>query len=358
MRSSFALCLEVLVAAVALISFTAAADTFAVFKSMDRGQTWSRADAGMPERSRINAFGSVDGTLLAGTDSGIFTTTHEALSWQRTQGAAMSSGRITSFATLGQRVFAGTDGKGLLASSDRGGSWVAEPSFPSTKVRCLLTHGGEIYAGTDSNGVFASKDAGQRWIHISAGLPSQAQIFALSAVRGRLFAGLYSQGLYAWDEVKESWGKIGAVTPLALTSVQDALIVGHNPGGIDASEDGGVSWSKGEASGPAIGLPETIFSDVAGELTPYAPVWGLGSDDHLALAGASAGIYYSENRGRTWARARNGLPERSPGLTFLLTPRLILAGTLMRGSDGGGAEVPLPGRSPTNRTSSPNAIRR
>jgi hypothetical protein len=342
-------------------SFAAAADAFAVFKSSDHGRSWMRSDAGMPGQSRINAFGSVDGVLFAGTDSGIFISRDEALSWQLATAAAMSSGRIISFATLGQRVFAGTDGHGLLVSSDAGASWALERTFPSRKVRCLLAHVGKVYAGTDANGVFASNDAGQTWTPLSTGLPSRAQVFALSAVRGRMFAGLYSQGLYAWDEPNQSWGQTGRVKPLALAGARDALIAGHNPGGLHWSVDLGASWSRGVAESPAVGLLLLLPSDDSGELSAEAPVWELASDDGLVFAGASAGIYYSEDRGRTWTRARRGLPEKSPGIAFLLKQDFVLAGTLIEKGNGepdGAANESQPIRSEPNRTSSAAGSRR
>jgi hypothetical protein len=249
----------------------------------------------------------------------------------------MSSGRVISFAALGLRVFAGTDGKGLLMSADRGRSWTLERTFPSEKARCLLAHDGKVYAGTDADGVFAWSNVGQPWTPLSAGLPSQGQVFALSAVRGRLFAGLYGRGLYAWDKQKNSWVKTGPVTPLALASVRDTLIAGHNPGGLYWSGDLGASWSKGLAAGRAVDPLVSFHSDDSGELSSEAPVWELGSGNDLVLAGAAAGIYYSTDRGRTWRRARKGLPEESPGIAFLLKRDFVLAGMLIKESNREGA---------------------
>jgi len=343
------------------VSCAAAAEAFAVFKSNDRGQSWIRSGAGMPGRSRINAFGSADGVLFAGTDSGIFASSDEALSWQPATGAAMSSGRIISFATLGRRVFAGTDGHGLLMSLDGGKSWALERGFTSQKVRCLLAHDGKVYAGTDANGVLVFNVAFQSWTHLSAGLPSHAQVFTLSAVRGRLFAGLYGRGLCLWDEQKQSWTKTGPVTPLALASVQDTLIAGHNPGGLCWSGDLGASWSKGVAESRAVSSAVSLLPDDTGELSSDAPVWELGSDDGLVFAGASEGIYYSKDGGRTWTRARGGLPEKSPGIAFLLKRDFVLAGTLIRGSNGesdGAANVSQPISSDIDRTPPTTGSRR
>ena len=152
MTSSIFCFATTLLAAGTFASVAATTEAFALFKSNDRGRSWTRSDAGIPGRSRINAFGSADGVLFAGTDSGIFVTRDQALSWQPSAGAAMSAGRILSFATSGRRVFAGTDGNGLLASLDGGASWRREPAFRSQKVRCLLAHDGKVYAGTEADG--------------------------------------------------------------------------------------------------------------------------------------------------------------------------------------------------------------
>ena len=69
-----------------------------------------------------------------------------------------------------------------------------------------------------------------------------------------------------------------------------------------------------------------------------ASVWALGSGDELVFAGASTGIYYSEDHGRTWARARTGLHDESPGIAFLVEPTFILASTQVNEKRGGSAD--------------------
>lgn len=346
----------------AFASTPVAAARYAVFKSTDRGRSWIRSDAGMPARSRVNAFGSGGEVLLVGTDSGIFISGDEARSWRPATGAAMSSGRIVSFATWGPEAYAGTDGGGILVSTDQGKSWARDAAFPSKKVRCLLVHEDRLYAGTDEDGVFVLDDNGRAWTPIRQGLPDQAQVFALSAVEGRLFAGLYSKGLYARDGHEGHWTKAGSVVPLVVATVGVTLVAGHNPGGLFWSGDLGASWSKGVAAGHAVGpLMSSRFED-AGELPSEAPVWELGSNDEgLVLAGAAAGIYSSEDRGRTWSRARKGLPEASPGIAFLLKRDLVLAGTQLAESDcepRGAANGSRPVGSETKRTSSAAGSRR
>jgi ligand-binding sensor domain-containing protein len=306
---------------------SAAADGYAVFKSTDQGRSWARSDAGLPGTARINAFASLAETVFVGTDSGIFTSTNEARSWQSASDVAMTTGRVICLAALGRSVFAGTDGHGMLRSSDRGKTWGSNSSFSFRKVRCLLAHKDVIYAGTDEAGVFGSDQSGQTWTPLRTGFPTQAQVFALAILEGRLFAGLYSRGLYVWIERDQRWSKVDPVSPLALATAGGTLVVGHNPGGLYWSEDLGASWAKGIAA-PVDAFTAT-FPDDRGALSNDAPIWELAGRDGLLLVGASAGIYYSDDRGRTWTRARAGLPSPGPGIAFLLEQSFILAGTQM-----------------------------
>lgn len=323
-----------LLLALALAGTAAAAEKYAVFRSTDRARSWIRADSGMPAQSRVNAFGSKGEVLFAGTDAGIFISGDGARNWRPATGEAMSSGRILSFATLGREVFASADGGGILVSADDGRSWRRAAVFPSKKVRCLLVHEKRLYAGTDADGVFVLDSDRPVWTLLRPGLPALAQVFALSVVEGRLFAALYSKGLYVWDPKEGHWSKVDTVSPLALAAVDGALVAGHNPGGLYWSGDLGASWSKGVAAGHGVGPFTALNPDEPGALPSEAPVWELGSNDEgLALAGAAEGIYYSTDRGRTWERARAGLPERSPGIAFLAKRDLVLAGMMIPEND-------------------------
>jgi photosystem II stability/assembly factor-like uncharacterized protein len=136
-------------------------DHYAVFRSQDRGRTWSRSAAGLPSLARINAFGVVRTAVLAGTDHGIYISHDQGFNWKLASGSAAGSGRILSFATIGGSVYAGTDLGGVLVSSDGGVTWVVKAGVPFRKVRALLAHDGALYAGTDAQGVFVSRDGGR-----------------------------------------------------------------------------------------------------------------------------------------------------------------------------------------------------
>ena len=96
-------------------------------------------------------------------------------------------------------------------------------------------------------------------------------------------------------------------------------------------------------------------------LATDAPIWELAADDKLVFVGAASGIYYSEDRGRNWTRARVGLPRVSPGVSFLLNRNFVLAGTLIERANGrpsGSANWSRPADSELNRPSPANGSRR
>ncbi len=285
---------------------------YTVLRSQDKGRTWAPSDAGLRSDGRINAFGVTADGVLAGTDRGIYLSRDRGLSWRPATGGGVR--RILSFTTIGASAYAGADSDTLLVSKDGGSSWTARTGLPFRKVRALLEQDGALYAGTDAGGVFVSRDGGQSWASISHGLPANAQIFGMVSLKGRIFAGLYSKGLWVLARQGASWRKVDSVTPLVLAITGETLLAGHNPGGIFRSDDAGQTWGKSE-------IPEDPGK---------APVWEMGTGPDLALAGVSSRIYYSDNRGRSWAAARTGIPDGSSGISFLVGEGFALAGVVVR----------------------------
>lgn len=310
---------------VPLVGTRAEADdsVFAFYKSTDRARVWSRVGNGLPSTSRINALNKVNDTMVAGTDSGIYVSADQGDSWRPAHQGTIGGGEppILCFASLQGLVLAGTQRHGLLFSRDAGASWlIANEGLEDLYVRSLLAVGNRIYAGTDSRGVFVSDDSGRSWKELSAGLPASVQIFDLTAFNSIVFAGLYSNGLFRLDALAGAWIQAGEVRPLALAATNEALLAGHNPGGVFVSHDLGKSWRDGN-----FGLPL------------HAPIWNLGSNGDLVLAGTTGevgatreavGLFISEDHGQTWTKANTGLPAGSAAISFLTTRDFILAGVI------------------------------
>jgi photosystem II stability/assembly factor-like uncharacterized protein len=324
---SLAIALIVAIASSSALRAEDRSERYVIFRSTDRGRSWSRSDEGLTGTARVNAFASVGELTLAGTDAGVYFSTDDGQTWLASATAFERIVRVLTFASLGKRVFAGTDGSGLISSSDGGRTWSIITSFVPQKVRFMLCLNERIYAGTDKDGVFVSDDRGENWAQLSRDLPSGPQVFALGEMKGKLFAGLYSDGLFMWSDEEQRWTKKANVSPLALASIDDTLIAGHNPGGILWSDDSGATWTQGTAAQTF--RPPVSSNAKDGELLSDAPVWEMAAGENLAIAGAASGIFYSDDHGRTWTRSREGLPAESPGISFLVTKDVILAGSII-----------------------------
>lgn len=285
----------------------------AIFRSEDKGVTWTRSDSGLPGSARVNALETHGQAVFAGTDAGVFRSSDAGRTWRATRTLADGKHRVLCFTSLGQTLLAGTERIGIAGSTDGGETWKSmNQGLGNRKVLSLLEAQGVVYAGTDQNGVYRSADGGHTWASSSQGIPARAQIFAMTAVGKKVFAGLYGKGLYRFDEVEQTWSRVGPVTPLALATLEDTLAVGHNPGGIFRSGDLGETWSNGSAG-----------------LESHAPVWAMASGGGRMFAGVSGGIYYSVDLGQTWLRAHHGLPAVSPGVAFLATETFVLAAAIV-----------------------------
>lgn len=286
----------------------------ALFRSSDRGRTWTRSDAGLQGTARINALAASSHRHYAGTDAGVFVSDDSGVTWREGTVIPGPSRRVLDLIVRDGTLYAGTDGGGLLRSDDNARTWErVDVGRGSRRVRSLTQADGALFAGLDSGGVLRSSNGGRTWVALDEGLPKGAQVFDLAEMGGAVFAGLYSKGLYRLDGPEGRWRRTGEVLPLALVAVGDTLVAGHNPGGIFWSSDQGQSWRA-----------------TTGDLPTEAPVWAMGGDRELVLAGVSDGIYRSENKGRSWSRAEGGLPPICPGIAFLVSEPLILAAVIIR----------------------------
>jgi photosystem II stability/assembly factor-like uncharacterized protein len=313
---------------------------YSLYRSQDNARSWSRSDTGLPRDSRINALAASGQNFLAATDSGIFISTNTANSWQPSAPQTENSARITSLAVHENQLYAGSANGFLLVSTNHGATWHCNRSFPNKNIRSLQSLDGSLYVGTDADHVYQSPDRGQTWIQLSSGLPPHSQIFALTTLNGRLLAGLYAHGLYAWNNTDKKWQRLGAadhISPLALATTRGTIIAGHNPGGIYWSDDFGQSWTHWSLSADTFtptspdtsnfSLLDSLNSQTSRGSVPAieAPIWEMSASPNIAITGAGSGLYYSTDRARTWTRSTAGLPAQSSGIAFLIRDNLILA---------------------------------
>jgi photosystem II stability/assembly factor-like uncharacterized protein len=330
----------VLLTVVAVNVFAGQNGRFRVYRSEDRGQTWTRSDSGLAGDARINAFSATGNSVVAGIDSGIFVSADSGRTWQRSNITGPNAARAVALAAVNNYLFAGSD-RSVLSSSDGGRTWLTNRSFPRQIVRSLLGVDGALYVGTDNMGVYKTREFGSssnRWTQLLTGLPPNAQVLALAANGNILFAGLYPKGLYQWNDSEQKWFQAGAsaeIKPLVLATGGKTLVAGHNPGGIYSSDDLGETWRHWTLSTESMPVTditesfssfESVLNNTRGASLPplQAPIWEMAGDPRIIIAGAGTGIYYSTDRARTWSRATMGLPSNGPGIAFLVKENFIL----------------------------------
>lgn len=191
-------------------------------KSTDQGATWTTVRGGLPQQASILALTlSPNGTLYAGTSSGVFKSGDKGATW-----VAASSGLtdkaidVLAFAPDGA-LYAGTSGGSVFRSEDQGGTWIRpNGGLTDEAVDALaLAPDGVLYAGTWGRGVFRSADKGATWAAASSGLTSLYVIALALAPDGVLYAGTY-HGVFRSADKGETWTEANS----GLISVAQKLV--------------------------------------------------------------------------------------------------------------------------------------
>lgn len=289
-----------------LLSWAASApaagvQTFALYRSTDAGQTWSKAGVGLPASLRIEALARFGGVDLAGTDRGLFVSTDGGLTWSRPARGVPEDVKIYGLTNSGETIYAAT-GRGVWVSADHGQSWTSAGEALAS-VRCLsvIFHNGVICAGTDRRGVWTLRQPGGEWTATGEGLPAGAQVFGLVVHAEKVFAALYAKGIYRFDPTARKWESAGDERPLRVTASDRQLFAGRNPGGVFTSRDSGATWRDANA-----GLP------------PNAPTWALARVGPTILLGTAgtAGLLRWDDAMQAWRPGIVGLPRGANAVAF------------------------------------------
>lgn len=160
-----------------------------VYRSKDRGATWSPANKGAAYADfSLAAIGDV---LLLGTNATTYRSVDSGANWTP---ARTGAGRdiVEGFTVQGEWVFAGMYQDGVYRSSDSGRTWTPAGSVLSVTVNCMTSVGSVIFAGT-GNGVEMSTNNGRTWSLFNTGMTSggffSGSITGLGAGRTHLFVG-------------------------------------------------------------------------------------------------------------------------------------------------------------------------
>jgi photosystem II stability/assembly factor-like uncharacterized protein len=236
-----------------------------VFVSRDSGQTWKQTSDGLDGRDVFVLRQAADGSLIAGTDHGIFALRPNASRWMprnvlagkaeiatakrvlgRVPAANELTARVSVLEIAGPRWFAATSNT-LLVSSDSGESWRQE-SMPGIGVPVSISVAGKVVAIAGSNMVAVSVSGGESW------LPSKPldPEFAINSVAvdntGDIWLAART-GLFRSTDAGDSWKRVSSLRLANIQTVQfdddnhRILVTSGSSTSVFESSDNGKTWS-------------------------------------------------------------------------------------------------------------------
>ena len=157
----------------------AGANNGGVFKSVDQGQSWTPANAGLPSIVwTLAAAETAPFTLYAGTSSGVFRTTDGAATWQP-RSTGLPAGvvlHLVAHPTDPMTAYAAVANAGVYKTTNGGLSWVRTSSDPTgnfTDFDIDPSNPNVLYLASQSLGIGRSVDGGVTWQWLTAGLPNR-----------------------------------------------------------------------------------------------------------------------------------------------------------------------------------------
>lgn len=250
-----------------------------IFRSEDRGRSWSSVNTGL---------GDLFVLVLAATPDGT--------------------------------VYAGTFQTGLFRSRDAGKSWQAiNDGFKRLEVKALLIDDGVIYAGT-GDGVYRLGEQEAKWASVPKGLDDTLVQSLAKAADQTLFAGTSGRGVFQRKAGASEWTRLSHglvdheglvenfIRVLAMDREQ-ALYAGTFDGGVFRSGDGGQTWRP------------------ISRALPNDSIRGIVTSDKGLFVATGRGIYKTVNQGRQWVSLNKGLAELSVQVLTASGDGVLYAGT-------------------------------
>ena len=236
-----------------------------VFVSRDSGQTWKQTSDGLDGRDVFVLRQAADGSLIAGTDHGIFALRQNAARWiprnvlaghaeaataRKVSGRAATANELTARVSVleiaGPRWFAATS-SALLVSSDSGESWRQE-SMPGVGVPVSISVAGKVVAIAGSNMVAVSVSGGESWLP-SKPLGPELAINAVAVDNSGDIWLAARTGLFRSTDAGDSWKRVSSLRLANIQTVQfdddnhRILVTSGSSTNVFESSDNGKTWS-------------------------------------------------------------------------------------------------------------------
>jgi photosystem II stability/assembly factor-like uncharacterized protein len=277
------------------------------------------------------------GAMIGTKFSGMWQLSEED-SWERIDSSLFDSTDITELLQLKGEIYA-AGSKALLQSSDTGQTWAKVESLPATLSDLLIdpTTPARWFVATAA-GIYRSRDSGQTWQAVS---PSWTVWDMAFDPDGRLFVGR-ANGIAWTDDLSEptiSWQETNGLNEVFFFNVDPypsdsrVLVAGTWGNGLGLSYDSGNTMRSVHLGRGALSVLDVLWHPNEGQLTGgtiegvyrtdnFGEDWFklpgalkrqtvyslLQTKDTVIWAGATNGLWFSQDYGATWQPV-NTIPE-------------------------------------------------
>ena len=244
-------------------------------------------------------------TVYAGSFGlGIFRSRDRGASWSPV-GGGVSDPFILSLATgKDGALYAGTFRGGVFRSRDAGQTWQPiNGGLKRFEVKALLVAGDDLYAGT-GDGVYRLNPTDDRWSAVTSGLDDILVHSLARSADGTLFAGTSGKGIVRFKQQASGWvrmqhglkdheGMIENFIRVLVVDQDQSLFAGTFDGGVFRSADGGATWRP------------------ISRALPNDSIRGIVLTDQGVIVATGHGIFKTADKGRQWTPVNKGLTNLS-----------------------------------------------
>jgi photosystem II stability/assembly factor-like uncharacterized protein len=231
--------------------------------------------------------------------------------WEAKNTGFYFSGSISTFAIKGNEIFAGTPYNGIFLSTDKGNTWTNKSNGLNIfggmfNVVSISFCGNNIFAHIDDD-IFLSTDDGNSWVlKTPPGLKNiTVNCLAVSSNNIIVGAGPNSNGkssLFISSDNGNTWWNEWELSDLTFydLAVNGNYVYANTSDFIYFSTDKGKTWAEYH-DGDKYGLYDFNFMTFDGN-NIYVGCSYVGS--------SSWGIFISTDNGKTWSKKNHGLPAK------------------------------------------------
>lgn len=270
-----------------------------IFKTTNGGQSWQPVDYGLPYGivSSLYMNQSNPNMLLAGIwDSGVYRTDDGGGYWYKVSDYY----RAVQFTQVGNSIIAGTQ-SGIISSSNFGLTWTTLYSS-SNGVESLSVSGNTIYAMLTNHELVKSMDTGKTWTQMYnfGTISYDTWSVSVSPVNPNLLyvcLGIY-QGVVSNTWVSDNGGSnftpffpVQYSKQIVFDPYNQSRLWAYGPGYSAYSTDGGVIFT-----------PDNQVTDNMGFLLDQ-------KNQNIALIGSDQGVYETTDGGINWTSLNSNLND-------------------------------------------------